>query len=102
MAYNLSNWFVEVYIDWQYKAQPFVLPSKIPTTDYEKIIKEKESQISALNEKIIQMQVIQESSSTERKRQAETVSEGLDISEDETRFFIDDQLRRVGWTVCLP
>lgn len=99
MAYNLSNWFVEVYIDWQYKAQPFVLPSKIPTTDYEKIIKEKESQISALNEKIIQMQVIQESSSTERKRQAETVSEGLDISEDETRFFIDDQLRRVGWTV---
>ena len=45
------------------------------------------------------MQVIQESSSTERKRQAETVSEGLDISEDETRFFIDDQLRRVGWTV---
>ena len=50
-------------------------------------------------EKIIQMQVIQESSSTERKRQAETVSEGLDISEDETRFFIDDQLRRVGWTV---
>lgn len=99
MAYNLSNWFVEVYIDWQYKSQPFVLPSKIPTTDYEKIIKEKESQISALNEKIIQMQVIQESSSTERKRQAETVSEGLDISEDETRFFIDDQLRRVGWTV---
>ena len=99
MAYNLSNWFVEVYIDWQYKAQPFVLPSKIPTTDYEKIIKEKEFQISALNEKIIQMQVIQESSSTERKRQAETVSEGLDISEDETRFFIDDQLRRVGWTV---
>ena len=99
MAYNLSNWFVEVYIDWQYKAQPFVLPSKIPTIDYEKIIKEKESQISALNEKIIQMQVIQESSSTERKRQAETVSEGLDISEDETRFFIDDQLRRVGWTV---
>ncbi|MGN0913852.1 MAG: DUF4145 domain-containing protein, partial [Alphaproteobacteria bacterium] len=99
MAYSLSNWFVEVYMDWQYKAEPFAMPEEIPATDYEKIIKEKEAQISALNEQIVQMQVVQDVSSTDRKKQAETVSEGLDISEDETRFFIDEQLRRVGWTV---
>ena len=99
MAYSLSNWFVEVYMDWQYKAEPFVMPEEIPATDYEKIIKEKEAQINALNEQIVQMQVVHEVNSTERKKQAETVSEGLDISEDETRFFIDEQLRRVGWTV---
>ena len=99
MAHSLSNWFVEVYIDWQYKAEPFVMPEEIPATDYENIIKEKEAQISALNEQIVRMQVVQEASIAERKKQAETVSEGLDISEDETRFFIDEQLRRVGWTV---
>lgn len=99
MAYSLSNWFVEVYMDWQYKAEPFVLPEEIPTTDYEKIIKEKEAQINALNKQIVQMHIVQEANSIERKKQAKTVSEGLDISEDETRFFIDEQLRRVGWTV---
>ncbi len=99
MAYGLSNWFVEVYIDWQYQTQPFVIPEEIPAIDYEKIIKEKEAQISALNEQIVLMQVVQEVSSTDRKKQAEAVSEGLDISEDETRFFIDEQLRRVGWNV---
>ena len=50
MAYSLSNWFVEVYMDWQYKAEPFAMPEEIPATDYEKIIKEKEAQINALNE----------------------------------------------------
>lgn len=99
LSFKLSSWFVEVYMDWQYKAKPFVLPEEIPATDYEKIIKEKEAQIIALNEQIVQMQVVKEASRTERKKQAEAVSEGLDISEDETRFFIDEQLRRVGWTV---
>ncbi len=99
MAYNLSNWFVEVYMNWQYKAELFVMPEEIPAIDYEKIIKEKEDQINALNEQIVHLQVVQETNSTDRKKQAETVSEGLDISEDETRFFIDEQLRRVGWTV---
>ena len=99
MAYSLSNWFVEVYMDWQYKAEPFVLLEEIPTTDYEKIIKEKEAQINSLNEQIVHMHIVQEANSIERKKQTETVSEGLDISEDETRFFIDEQLRRVGWTV---
>lgn len=99
MAYNLSNWFVEVYMNWQYKAESFVMPEEIPAIDYEKIIKEKEDQINALNEQIVHLQVVQETNNTDRKKQAETVSEGLDISEDETRFFIDEQLRRVGWTV---
>ncbi len=99
MAYSLSNWFVEVYMDWQYKAEPFIMPKQIPVIDYEKVIQEKEAQINALNEQIIKMQVVQDVSYTERRKQAESVSEGLDISEEETRFFIDEQLRRVGWTV---
>lgn len=99
MAYSLSNWFVEVYMDWQYKAEPFIMPKQIPVIDYEKVIQEKEAQINALNEQIIKMQVVQDVSYTERRKQAESVSEGLDISEEETRFFIDEQLRRVGWIV---
>lgn len=96
MAYSLSNWFVEVYIDWEYKTQPFVLPEKISPIDYESIIKEKESQIEELNKKLTQLD-IKEASNQERKQKSETVSEGIDISEDETRFFIDEQLRKVGW-----
>ena len=99
MAYSLSNWFVEVYIDWQYKAKPFVLPEEISTIDYEKVILEKEAQINALNEQLSSIKEVKQVSSIERKKQAESVSEGLDISEEETRFFIDEQLRRVGWTV---
>ncbi len=99
MAYSLSNWLVEVYIDWQYKAKPFILPEEIPAIDYEKVILEKEAQINALNEQLSSIKEIKQTSSIERKKQAESVSEGLDISEEETRFFIDEQLRRVGWTV---
>lgn len=99
MAYSLSNWFVEVYIDWQYKAKPFVLPEEISAIDYEKVILEKEAQINALNEQLSSIKEVKLTSSIERKKQAESVSEGLDISEEETRFFIDEQLRRVGWIV---
>ena len=99
MAYSLSNWLVEEYIDWQYKAKPFILPEEIPAIDYEKVILEKEAQINALNEQLSSIKEIKQTSSIERKKQAESVSEGLDISEEETRFFIDEQLRRVGWTV---
>lgn len=99
MAYSLSNWFVEVYIDWQYKAKPFVLPQEISAIDYEKVILEKETEINALNEQLSNIKEVKQANSIERKKQAEAVSEGLDISEEETRFFIDEQLRRVGWTV---
>lgn len=99
MAYSLSNWFVEVYIDWQYKAKPFILPQGISAINYEKVILEKEAQINALNEQLSSIKEVKQASSIERKKQAESVSEGLDISEEETRFFIDEQLRRVGWTV---
>ena len=99
MAYSLSNWFVEVYIDWQYKAKPFILPQEISAINYEKVILEKEAQINALNEQLSSIKEVKQASSIERKKQAESVSEGLDISEEETRFFIDEQLRRVGWTV---
>lgn len=99
MAYSLSNWFVEVYIDWQYKAKPFILPQEISAINYEKVILEKEAQINALNEQLSSIKEVKQASSIERKKQAESVSEGLDISEEETRFFIDEQLRRVGWIV---
>ena len=28
MAYNLSNWFIKVYIDKQYQPRPFLMPEK--------------------------------------------------------------------------
>ncbi len=99
MAYNLSNWFIEVYVNWKYRPQSFVMPEQVPAIDYEKIIQEKEAQINALNEQLSQIKIIQDVSSAERKKQSEVVSEGIDLSEAETRYLIDEQLRRVGWLV---
>jgi len=90
MAYSLSSWFVEVYIDWEYKAQPFVLPEEVSPIDYKSIIKEKETQIEELSKKLTQLD-IKEAGNQERKQKSEAISEGIDISEDETRFFIDEQ-----------
>lgn len=98
MAYNLSVWFMEVYGDWGYIAADFVMPEEVTLPDYESIIKEQEEKIAALT---TQVQVVATAASNktskERVEKAETVSENMQLSEAETRYLIDEQLRKYGW-----
>lgn len=98
MAYNLSVWFMEVYGDWGYIAVGFVMPEETILPDYESIIKEQEEKIAAL---AAQVQVVftaaSDKTSKERAEKAEAVSESMQLSEAETRYLIDEQLRKYGW-----
>lgn len=98
LTYNLAVWFMEVYGDWGYIAPDFVLPEKQVLPDYEAIIKEQEEKIAALSQKIEAVKTVaSDKTSKERAEQAETASESMDLSEAETRYLIDEQLRKVGW-----
>lgn len=98
MAYNLAVWFMEVYGDWGYIASDFVMPEKAEYTHYEAIIKEQEEKIAALSMQVKAVTTAASSKSTnERAEKGETASESMELSEVETRYLIDDQLRKFDW-----
>lgn len=98
MTYNLSTWFMEVYGDWSYISSDFVMPEKVVLPDYEAIIKEQEDTIAALSHKVESIYTqASNKTTTERVQKAETTSENMKLSEAETRYLIDEQLRKYGW-----
>lgn len=98
MTYNLSTWFMEVYGDWGYIPADFIMPKNIVLPDYEAIIKEQEEKIAALSHQVEAVSTEASSkSTTERVQKAETISENMELSEAETRYLIDEQLRKYGW-----
>lgn len=98
MTYNLSTWFMEVYGDWGYIPADFVMPEKVVLPDYEAIIKEQEEKIAALSHQVEAVSTeASAKTTTERVRKAETTSENMELSEAETRYLIDEQLRKYGW-----
>lgn len=98
MTYNLSTWFMEVYGDWGYIPADFVMPEKVVLPDYEAIIKEQEEKIAALSHQVEAVSTeASAKTTTERVQKAETTSENMELSEAETRYLIDEQLRKYGW-----
>lgn len=98
MTYNLSTWFMEVYGDWGYIPADFVMPEKVVLPDYEAIIKEQEEKIAALSHQVEAISTeASDKTTTERVQKAETTSENMELSEAETRYLIDEQLRKYGW-----
>ena len=98
MTYKLACWFMEVYGDWGYIPEPFVMPTKEPDIDYAALLVEKEAQIQKLTTKIESVTtVVSVKTTKERASHADAVSEGMELNETETRLIIDAQLRSVGW-----
>ena len=98
MTYNLAVWFMEVYGDWGYIAPDFVMPENVVQPDYEAIIKEQEEKIAALSKQVAAVSTAASSkTSKERAEKGETASESMELSEAETRYLIDEQLRKFGW-----
>ncbi len=97
MAYSLCEWFMQTYGDWNYQNQPFVMPSDT----FELVSANKQ------NEQAYEEELIKEAENTaiaaptiereiRRKRSGMAASQRV-RSEAETRFLIDEQLRKVGW-----
>lgn len=98
MTYNLAVWFMEVYGDWGFIAPAFVMPENVEQPDYEAVIKEQEAKIAALSKQVETVATAASAkSSKERAEKAETASESMELSEAETRYLIDEQLRKFGW-----
>jgi type I restriction enzyme R subunit len=98
MAHSLAIWFMQTYGDWQYKTEAFVLPEdNSKKVDYESIIQEKEVLIKKLTEQVEKAAIGKTIPVEERAKKANRAAELINLSEKETRYLIDEQLRKVGW-----
>ncbi len=99
MAHELAIWFMQTYGDWQYQPDRFVLPLEPSqsSVDYEAILREKEAKIEALQKLAEQAQVAQTMTIEERTSRGSRAAQQLQLSEEQTRYIIDEQLRKVGW-----
>lgn len=108
-AYKLGVWFMQTYGDWNYEPKKFVIPEDTSKEiDFETIIKVQEEKIKELNEKlqsksanfsednILNGKVI---SIADRRKRSYSSADKINLSEKETRYLIDEQLRKVGWEV---
>lgn len=99
MAYSLTEWFMQTYGDWNYQNKPFEMPDKnvrLEIVDKEKEQIEEEKLIAEAS-KVAAMALSVKKE--ERKSQAGKAMRQMVKSEAETRYLIDEQLRKVGWEV---
>lgn len=97
MAYSLCEWFMQTYGDWNYQNRPFAMPQDTP----------KPVNVNRQNEQAHEEELMKEAAKTaadapvvekevRKKRSGMAASQRIK-SEAETRFLIDEQLRKVGW-----
>lgn len=96
MAYSLCEWFMQTYGDWNYQNQPFVMPLPEQTAAADTAAEEskEEELIKEAEETAVASAQIDPNA---RKKQAQKAASQRVKSEAETRYLIDEQLRKVGW-----
>ena len=99
MTHSLCEWFMQTYGDWNYQHHEFIMPSEkqdIIIIDRKKEQEEEERLVKEAEEKAM---LSSEISKEQRKKQAGLAASKRQKSEAETRYLIDDQLKKVGWEV---
>lgn len=98
-AYKLGVWFMNVYGDWEYEPLEFTpIEDSSRDIDYEAYIKEQEEKIKELTEKLDNIEPVYKVISLEdRRKRSNSSADKINLSEKETRYLIDEQLRKVGW-----
>ncbi len=99
MAHSLCEWFMQTYGDWNYQNQAFVMPEETSIPESRTIDKEQEKKIEDdLTKKAEETAAAAPKvSQEERKKQSTRAAGKRHKSEAETRYLIDEQLRKVGW-----
>ncbi len=97
MAYSLCEWFMQTYGDWNYQNRPFVMPDEITesVSSDKKHEQAKEEKLIKEAEKVATATPVMEKEI--RKKQSGKAASQRIKSEAETRYLIDEQLRKVGW-----
>ena len=99
LAYKLGIWFMQTYGDWNFEPVEFVIPRDTSNEiDFKAIVKAQEEKIKELTEKIETTSTAGTAVTTaERRKRANESADKVKLSEKETRYIIDEQLRKVGW-----
>ena len=97
MAYGLCEWFMQTYGDWSYRNKPFVMPQN----DFTPVVADKQTE-KEQEDKLVQEAEAVAAAAPEvekeaRKQQAGKAASQRVRTEAETRYLIDEQLRKVGW-----
>ena len=101
MAFSLCVWFYQVYGDYSYQPAAFVMPSEeakpapLISTLQKNQEEEHEQELMALAEEAASAAPTVDRK--ERKKKAVHAANQRPKSEAETRYLIDEQLRKVGW-----
>lgn len=114
VAYGVCEWFMETYGDYQYTHRPFVMPEKTPAPSLTSSVPAASAQAPAESlakpsltpeEKSLDQAASQAAEKTPKVPKKQRIAKNADvayhrdISEAETRYLIDAQLRQVGWEV---
>lgn len=104
LGFYLACWFMEVYVSYDFKKPDFHKPEDINQLREDRI-KELEAQLDA--QKKAHMNMVQNLSTDvqhqeERKRVSLTFAKQNPISEEQTRFLIDEQLNAAGFVTDTP
>lgn len=99
MTYSLCEWFMQTYGDWNYQNQPFVMLSETDMSNPVVADKEQEKKIEDELTKEAEKTALSapKVSQEERRKQSALAAGKRQPSEAETRYLIDEQLRKVGW-----
>lgn len=101
MAFSLCVWFYQVYGDYSYQPAAFVMPSEeakpapVISTMQKNQEEKHEQELIALAEEAASAAPTVDRK--ERKKKAVHAANQRPKSEAETRYLIDEQLRKVGW-----
>jgi type I restriction enzyme R subunit len=99
MTFSLCVWFYQIYGDYEYIPVDFVMPQKelkVIPIKADLVIEEKEEEkLTKLAEEAASAAPAVDRK--ERKKKAAYASNQRPKSEAETRYLIDEQLRKVGW-----
>lgn len=99
-AYKLGGWFMQTYGDWEYEPAAFVKPYASVNNVELSAVSKQEEQIKDFAENI--KKTISDDKLipiADRRKQSNLSAEKINLSEKETRYLIDEQLRQVGWEV---
>lgn len=99
MAYSLTEWFMQTYGDWNYQGKPFVMPSNRAATIAVDKAAEEANEDRLMDAAAKVAAAAPAVSMDDRRKQAGKAAGRRFKSEAETRYLIDEQLRKVGWEV---
>lgn len=104
LTHYLSNWFMEVYVDYQFEAREFQLPENQDALRDQRIA-ELEAQLFEQEQALNQQMALNlndeananEQVKKERRQRSRRYTDKRPPNEIETRILIDEQLRSAGW-----